>query len=61
MCLIYVDLNKLTYLYERKEHFFFFLMNETAIELTGQALAPLNNIQCNIIFMVMDKTLTPSP
>ena len=29
-------------LYERKEQFFF--MNETAIELTGQTLAPLYNI-----------------
>ena len=41
-------------LYERKEQFF---MNETAIELTGQTLAPLYNIE--IYFFYNSATSKP--
>ena len=38
-------------LYERNEHFFFF-MNNTAIELTGQILAPLYNINLKMARLI---------
>ena len=53
---VFVDLNELM---RERNNFFFFFMKETAIELTGQALAPFYNIAI-YFFMARDKTLTPS-